>query len=528
MAVYANTLASVAGRGTGKSTGVIAPRLSGCIVRMPFSNNGLLSKTYKQTQTRTLPAIKSGWSKLGFKEWDPKKGGHYTIGKRNSHFPLPDEAPDDWEHVIHWFTGAIISMSSQDRKNDSNGLNLQSIHGDEAKLLDFEDLTESIMPTLRGMPQYKDFVEYRMITWTSDMPTTPEAKWLFDFEQQCDQDTIELIIQNHLKLQHQNALLQTSNSESTRTRAKYQINSINKELSILRKGLIHYAEASSFDNIDMLTPEYIEIQRRNLPDFVFETSILNKRPLALEAGQRFYPQLSKKNFYSDHDYSYLDQFIELPGEKDNSLGDRDCNRNEPLDVVIDWGGKINSMLVGQEDVTHNRYNILKEFFALQPENIYDLIEALNRYYCNHNERIINLYYDRNGNTHVANSKETYAELVQRLLYASNWIVDMRSFEENPGHRDKFEFINLALTGRDRRLPAIKINESNCPNLLIALYNTPIKIVNGELKKDKGSERSTAIPQQQATHITDCFDIVLFSRYKRNIDESMSSVLGLMS
>lgn len=523
--IGAPTLYCIAGRGTGKSTGVIAPRMADCCISMPKSNNGLLAKTYKQIKTRTLPATVSGWKKLGFVQ-----DVHFVIGKRADkklRFEMPDEAPADWENVVHWFTGAIISMSSQDRKNDSNGLNLQSLHGDEAKLLDFEDLTESIMPTLRGLPQYRGLNQYRMITWTTDMPTTPEAKWLLDAEEFNDPETNELIIQLQLKLQECYAAMKRAKSPKTFERLEWEMSGLTKKIQALRKGLTHFLEASSFDNIDVLGEEYIRIQRRNLPDFVFETSILNKRPEALEEGKRFYPQLSKRHFYTDFNYTYLDS-LTIDQNADTSAGDIDCNPAKPLDIVIDWGGKINSMLVCQEDEQNNRYNVLHEFFALQPDIIHDLIDKFDRYYAGHKERVIFMYYDRNGNTSVANSKETYAELVERLLYEKRWIVKLMSFDENPQHRDKYEFVNLILSENDERLPKVRINEENCPNTKIALYNTPIKIITGELKKDKGSERSDVIPQEQATHITDCFDIILFSKFRNQIDDSINRFMSMIT
>jgi hypothetical protein len=525
--VYPKILFGVAGRGTGKSTGVMAPRIANCCVKMPQTNNGLLSRTYKQTKTRTLPAIKSGWNKLGFTE-----GLHFVIGKKADkrlRFAEPQEAPSDWEHVIHWFTGAIVSMSSQDRKNDSNGLNLQSLHGDEVKLLDKDDLDESIMPTLRGMIQYKDLTEYRMQTWTTDMPTTPEAKWILDMESECDVEVVALIEQYELILQERRISFNTSKSDLTRKRIQSEINTITGILTKLRSDLVYYTEASSFENIDMLGEEYIKTMRRTLSPFMFETSILNRRPKGLEKGEAFYHKLSKENFYTDFNYNYFDSFVaEVPEDSNTSQGDLDCDPNKPLDISIDWG-KINSMVVGQEDDKNTRYNLLKEFFALKSEDeiIHNLIEKFSAYYASHKERLLYVYYDRNGNTDVANSKETYAQLAERLLYAHGWKPRLQSFEENPSHRDKYEFLNIAIAGVDRRLPLVRINEENCPNLKEALYNTPIKITNGEVSKDKGSERSKIIDQRKATHITDSFDILYYSRYRNFIDKKRS-FMGILN
>jgi hypothetical protein len=107
-----------------------------------------------------------------------------------------------------------------------------------------------------------------------------------------------------------------------------------------------------------------------------------------------------------------------------------------------------------------------------------------------------------------------------------WNAILMSFNENPGHRDKFEFMNLGLTNKERRLPKIMINEENCPSLKIAMYNAPLKISEGEIKKDKKSEQSKTIPQEQATHVTDCLDVIYYSKYRKNIEESTGGYFGL--
>lgn len=519
--VNAQELYAVMGRGTGKSTGIIAPRINNCAMRMARSSNGLIGSTYLQILTRTLPATVSGWKKLGFREWDPvRKVGHFSIGKRVKEFPVPDEAPlIKWEHCIHWYNGSIVIMISQDRAGNANGLSLQSLHGDEAKMLDKDDLNENILPTLRGLIHYEHLPEYKSITFTTSMPVILEQQWILKKQDDCNQELIDTILQGEYLLDKWSRIKDKSNADINRI-AEYK-----KLLNELRLGLVHYVEASSLDNIHILGPDYIKQMKRNLPDFVFRTEILNERPTLVD--QAFYPQLSKKHFYNDYDYGYYDTLnFDIKEEAIHSKGDHDLNPSAPLEVCVDWGGTINTMIVCQEDERRNRFNILKEFFVLQPEFIDHLVSKFCNYYRAHTDKTINFYYDRNGNTRVANSDQTYAEQAIDLFEKLGWTVVPMIFEENPHHQEKYIFFNILMQENNPRLPTVRINEGNCPNLKISMFNAPVKQKDGVIAKDKSSERKQSIPKEQATHFSDCFDIIVFKKYRSSLT-SNGDFIGIL-
>jgi hypothetical protein len=60
-------------------------------------------------------------------------------------------------------------------------------------------------------------------------------------------------------------------------------------------------------------------------------------------------------------------------------------------------------------------------------------------------------------------------------------------------------------------------------LKIALFNAPLKIGEKGLKaKNKNSERiDSKTPQQEATHITDCFDYIFFTKFRDNVEGTLS-------
>jgi hypothetical protein len=518
----------VAGRATGKTTGIHAPRTSACLIKMPGSSNGFISRTYKQFKTRILGSLVSGYKDLGFQEYNEKTGqGHFVIGKRNRNWPSPKYAIGDYSQAIHWFNGSVMPLISQDRPGDANGSNLQSLHGDEAFQLNKDDLDENVIPALRGLSEYSNLSEYKSITLTTSMPLTPDAAWIFDYEKETDPELNQYILQVYgAWYKKYNNLLTNSSEYSKSTIAKYQhdLKTLEDLLTELRTDYTYYLEADSFENFHVLGEKYFRTQKRILSQEKWDTQIENKRPTGIEIGKRFYPQLGSKHFYVEYNNPYFEQFqITIPQDKDTCLGDADCNRTQKLLLSIDFGGRIQSMVVAQEKSQLDQINILKEIFAEQPHYIKHLVDEFCAYYEPMTCRDVEVYYDVSGKKHIAQSSETDIDTVYRLLSDAGWNVNLVEIITNPLHNDKFEFVNLILSEQDRRVPVLRIHEQNCPNLKVALYNAPLKLgIKGTKEKNKSSEQmGSKTPPRQATHITDALDYLLFRRYRLRVEEQVS-------
>lgn len=518
----------VGGRALGKTTGIHGPRTLNCVIKMPGTSNAFISRTYKQFKTRIMGSLVSGWKDLGFEEYNEKTGkGHFVIGKRNRKWPAPKYPLGDYTQAIHFCNGSVIPLISQDRPGDANGSNIQSLHGDEVFQLNKEDLDENVIPALRGAPEFSKLSEYKSLTFTTSMPLTQDGYWVFDFEKQTDPELNKYILQVYARRDKTyRDLLDKwdAYSPSTRTQMQKEINQLDNLLNELRTDYCYYLEADSFENFHVLGERYFREQRRILPDDKFNTQILNLRPEGLAPGKRFYAQLHARHFYIDYDNTYFDNFIFLPDDKDTCLGDNDCDRNAPLELSFDFGGRINSLAIFQDKTSYSDAEyMLKEFFAEQPKYINHLVDEFCAYYAPMTCRNLNLYYDVSGHKHNSQSNETDIELVSRLLVENGWIVNRIEIDSNPLHNDKFEFMNLLLSEQDRRLPRLRVHEQNCPNAKIAMFNAPLKIgEKGTKVKDKTSERmSSKTPQRQATHITDAIDYYLFRKYRGNIGESVS-------
>lgn len=537
--VNAKTTVLVGGRALGKTTGIHAPRLTKCLMKMPFSSNAFVSRTYKQFKTRIMGSLIGGIKDLGFKEWDEKKKyGHFTIGRKNKNFPSPKYDVGDYTNCIHWFTGAVVTLISQDKPGDGNGSNIQSLFADEAYQLDKKGLDEDIIPALRGLSQYANLNEYKQITLTTSMPLLPEAAWIFDYEKDTDAEL------NYYLLQVYDAWYRTYNLIHNKTKnytplylrnLKAELGQLESILNEIRPDYTYYLEADSFENYHVLGEGYFKTARRNLGDAEFNTQIGNLRPQGIDKGKRFYGQLASHHFYIDHNNTYFDKFdLVMPDGYNNCNGDNDCDRSEPLLVSVDYGGHINSMIVCQDK--HNSFNYINEFFSLQEDGewIDHMLEKFIDYYRPMNNRTVYYYDDSNGNRVMPNSNETLRDTAIRKLTEAGFIVHVMDVPQNPFHQDKWELMNLALNESDKRLPLIRINESNCPNAKIALFNAPIKTSEkGVKQKVKSSEiintkAKKKTNQKQATHITDCFDYIYYHKFRSNIDEVISGFAPIMS
>lgn len=82
---------------------------------------------------------------------------------------------------------------------------------------------------------------------------------------------------------------------------------------------------------------------------------------------------------------------------------------------------------------------------------------------------------------------------------------------------RYRVINGLLQETNIRLPKIRINETACKSLLISLQSAPIDGTTFE--KIKLSERNKALPQEYATHLSDCFDYILFKKFSAYVTGS---------
>lgn len=465
-----------AARGSGKST-VLGKKIKTNVKEMPKSTGVVVGETFVQIKTRTLASTKEGLKMYGLHE-----DIHYVVGKcgKNNGFEMPFQTPDSWHNVMHFFNGTIAVFVSLDNPNSGRGLNASWIVGDEAALLDYTRLYNNVEITNRTVKsEFKYAKSLNSVMYVSSVAMTKKGEWFTGREKDSKKnpDKVRFI------------------------KANAYVNAHN-----LRKGYIQ------------------EMKRKSLSQMIFDAEIMNIRPRGVQDG--FYPQLKLKHYYQ-----YQDDYHMLGGVTDDFVEsckyNQDLVRGVPIDLTLDFGGKINCGIVSQYLKSQHQINFIKEFFAKSAdgEKLDDLVQKFIDYYEPHKAscNVVHLYHDRSGFKEEANSKTTLAEDVENKLRKAGWkVINKTPNTNNPGHIMKFRLIETILSETDHELPIVRINQDRCPNLIISMENAAITHKKDGFEKDKSSEKSKTIPQEHATHFSDTFDYRLYWQFGSVIDPSYTS------
>lgn len=496
----------VAGRGTGKTEGVLAPKSADCYLNtMPRGCGVLLGATYTQIQTRTLPGLRYGWEKLGYKE-----NVHYIIGKQPPpqwvkywNWKGPFRAPLKFQYFISWFNGAGIHMVSQDRPGSSNGITIDWIIGDEAKLLKHDKLVTELQPANRGL--IKDFAGnpyHHGTTYTTDMPVGSAGRWILETEAEMDKNKLQDI----WAIQYANHLLQRNRDKRLQEQIKLQVAVLMDELKDLRKGFLFYHEASTLENIDALGADYILEQLRDSSIFQFDTQILNKRPWRSEHS--FYPDFNEEQQgYFDEDYGYIDTlgYAQTDITRD-SRWDRDVDKDKPLSIALDYNRRIHPLVVGQRYETELR--TVKGLHSLYPNKLKSVLDQFARYYKYHREKTVYYWYDHTAVDDMRDEGRMCDEVIDTLTKAG-WAVIPCYIGQAPRHSVKYRMWGHLLRCTGKYQVKFKINRENCKYAILSIIQANAMQNKDGFEKDKRTERDPKFPAEESTHYSDAEDTLVY-------------------
>jgi len=496
----------VLGRGTGKTSVILARRAINNIFTLPRASGLNIGDTYARQLSRTLPAMIGGWAALGY-----RRDVHYVIGRRPPpawRWPDSLEPPVKYDYYISWYNGSGIHIGSQDVDGSTIGLNIQWIMGDEAKKLDRVQLDEETRPAMRGyLDRFGQFPEYRSECYTTSMPVKATERWILEMKKKMDPDLVEMILMMSMGLE-------------TGKYTGADIPRMKKALAHLRRECLFYQEASSLENYAILGKEYFDDLRRSVADFSFETEILNLQPGSIDGA--FYPtfDLNKHLYKGSYNISFLET-LNYDLEKIKLLDcrqDADLFLDEPLRISIDWGGHMNYLLVEQK--IGRRVNFINELYTKPPEHIDHLAERFARYYYYHRNKDLVYRYDRTGDDKKDNSDLTSAEqFIKKLLEVdSKWKIKWQEKRAAPTQHAKYHMGLQIFDEQMTNLPIVRINEDKCENLLLSILNAPVKEIKGMLYKDKSSEKKPEkIDPLHATHASDAMDIHLNAEFRHLLE-----------
>ncbi len=455
------------GRGGGKST-ILADRKQRLVHEMPRGAHALVGETYSQVLTRTLPSTIAGLEKLGYHQ-----NYHFFVGRKAPDkwkWPLPYQPPLNWDHSIHWYTGACFNIVSLDLANSGRGLNSDSAIGDEAALFDYEKLFNNVLTTIRGnIDRFSHSPLHQSTMFTSSTPMTTKGKWLLKMEEKAKSDP-----ENYF-----------------------------------------YLRASSEFNRHNLGEKFFTENKGMLTDLMYNAEILNIRPGKVEGG--FYPVFDEQvHTYSDFNNSFL-QSLDYNFEKAKNAGcaaDNDLQSDKPIDIALDYGGKINTIVAEQTFMDESRF--LKSMFAKSPVLLKELINDFCKYYNSHKTKHVIYWYDQTAIGKYGTSELSFADTVIKTFRDNKWEITPRYIGAAPSHHDKYMFFASAHKGLDARLPKFRYNKTNCKYLIISIQQAGIREGKNGFEKDKRPEHYKNAIDEETTHFSDAHDTLAYFKYKNRI------------
>jgi hypothetical protein len=504
MLIGAGSEMVVAGRGTGKSEGILAPKSAQCYLgTMPRGTGVAVSATYSQAFTRTLPGLIAGWQNLGY-----IMDHHFLVGRKPSekwkkmwNWKGPYRPPLDYKYFISWFNGGGCHIISQDRKGSSNGITIDWIIGDEAKLLSEEKLKTELFPANRGLiPAFACNPYHHGLTFTTDMPVGSSGRWILDKINDMDKEAVNQIWQLQVARYKLNHFLKSAN-KGQQTEIKKQITIIDDELRQLRKGLLYYQEASTLENIHALGIDYIKQQLRDTTQFQFDTQILNLRPLKLENG--FYPDFDEEQhgYFSENEDYFDATTIDYSNPQFDCRKDKDLNMDAPLHIALDYNRRIHPLLVVQDYPDEIRF--LKGMHALYPNKLDAAVTEFCNYYRPMRRRLVYYWYDH---TAVGEDRQTrICDEVMAILRRHKFVVKPMYMGKAPNHEKKYRMWGNLLTANGTYKKRVTFNRENCDKLILSMYNSQAERRKDGFGKDKTTEHDSNVPAEESTHYSDTAD-----------------------
>ena len=530
-----------AGRGTGKSTAFLAPRLLRCVQTIPRSEGLFLGNSIKQLYTKTVPQVILGVEMMGYQE-----GKHFFRGHapKKAGFKEPLKKPRVWENVIHWYNGACTYLVSMAIRASANGFNAAYLLADETRYLQpWRKVQEEVLPTLRGgsydHPGWNEQENpfYLSQTWVSDAAlTVAQQEWEKDMEDQTD-DINDQIAEMLAEL---DVLPELAESE----RFLRKLRHLQCESRV-------FFNFSSLENVELLGERYFRDRKREMPELMFDIQILGKRKGVARDGyyanfnQEIHTYIPSEESQTEMVYNhYLKKFVSISHQggvrqkvewegidldatsklHDCTL-DTDVLATEPLRIAFDVNANICTMVTGQTYKVEGLdcLNVLSSLFTKNDRKLRALCSDWCKYYAPQKVRNNNviLYYDatmkQGGAYGIENAADTrYYNVVKEELGKRGWKVTMVAMGTPMNHPQKFQFLNDILSGVQR--PFLRINRENNEYLIVAMENARVVNTSRGPAKDKSkekhaSEQGIAGPLETRTDITDALDtLVIGTRY----------------
>lgn len=533
------------GRGSGKTTHILAPRLDRVVNSMPGSVMVFAAATYKSIFDNLLPGV------IEYLASQYQENMYFCVGKTPpSHFQPCKTWIKDYRHTISFCNGTVVQFVSCDRPESMLGKNAVHLFVDEMIRIPEDKFIERVMPALRGNRAEFGASPYFMgITGTSSTPNfETDEQWFLRYEDDMHPETIQTIQQLAIEL-NRLFLKQASVMETISTREKAKISQLQELLNKLRKGETYYLRASSFSNIKILGIDYILNQIKTIKDEdTLLTSIFSVRKDRVK--DLFFARFGKQHIYYDsYKYDHLDNIDareamqESQTKKGRARELKHYNPNTPLYIGYD-PGVFCSVVCAQRPTNKKEFRVQTQFWHIHPEQQIELAQDINNYYEGHKNKYIYLHFDRAANQRDPQWKrgrfgsggdvnDTDAILLKRYLERLGWRVQLMSLNQPTiFYSQQLRLVTRLFGESVQGVDKILIDGNECEALISSIYHSPLKRTDGRIELDKSSEKLLEYKDQAyySTQIASAFIYLLWGEYAKTVlpssDTKRSAATGM--
>lgn len=516
-----NMLYAEWGRATGKTEGIMGPRIIRVMNDMPGELSFLVHKTYVALFTNVWPNIQAYFSRpvvVGGKTRPMLEYGvDYVVGesKLPSHFRTPRYPISYAKHSVVFRNGSHLQLVSSDQPESVAGRNAVHAFIEEMKHNRGEKLKTRLFPSLRGASaDIRKSPYYEGVTGVSDTARVDlgEDDWFEDYEKNVNPELIAEIVtvslevnqalyrirylQQKVRDSKDPLALETIRLETERL--QHKLNLWRPRLRDMRRNAVFYLRASSFCNKDILGPKFFKTQLDTLDMDEFLTAICAVRHK--EVTNKFFASYDRERNQFKDSYIY-DAIMRLNLRDQFILTARylkHYDKTDPLYIGYD-PGNFSSIIVAQQKDYGRELHIIKEFWAYSPDDQQSLAMQFYQFFGSDAvNKTIHLYPDRAGNKKREELEQitTDSRTLQRALesYGFN-VVLYNEGQSTIYHWQQFKLCLLLFNETKSYLPKIRIDENECKNLCSAILISPLKKADGKIELDKSSEVKEPLKRQ---------------------------------
>ena len=518
------------GRGSGKTTHIMASRMDRVQNSMPGALLTLGAATYRDIFDNILPGL------LEYFNENYERGMYFEVGKEPPrHFKKCVSQQFNWKHSISFVSGTVIKFVSADRPESVLGISAAHSFWDELLKIKKEFMLERAMPVLRSdrskFGQSAYFMGWSGFTSTPNFET--DEDWFLDTEKDMNRELIdsiqEIAYEVDLRLQELEIAKKGFDFDSVKRLERF-IERWNERLTLLRKGQTCYVRASSFSNLKILGIDYIQNQIKSIKDKdMLYTSIFAIRKLKVK--DMFFGKFGKQHLFDGYDYHCID--LISAGEKieDSCRHLRYYEKNQPLYAGYD-AGPFSSVIFAQRNRRDKEFRVLKNIWVYHPDQQDVLAKKIDDFFSGGRKEII-LHYDRAANQKDPQWKKFYpnyremgvndtdAILLKKELTALGWnVILMSKNQKDIFYSQHYRLLNLLFGKHDGKRDKILIDRNECEALVSSINHSPLKRYEGRILLDKSSE-SLPFEEQayNSTQLSSAFMYLLWGEYNKLLPDS---------